>query len=322
MFNWGGKEKATAGGSNGHGSSVADNQLCLAQHRARCRICKHPEREEIEREFLDWVSLREIAEDWKLPSFRAIYRHAHAVGLFERRRKNRLAALDAIIERVHEVPVTASAVVAAIRLSLELEGEPTGSGRRSQAPEFLLSLEGLPRTNAVTGVAPDAGSMFPCGSTDDDIAGRATLQRAPAGSEALGSGTLQCAASSGDQEGEQAVPSQFAPAGDGAVGSGDPLGRPPAAEASCNNPVGEGQKSKPVPPGRRDVAPTKGGKARSDLAKAPADAAPQGTQPVGREVDPRIVLGEDGRVAGIPWPWPKQKIAFVRVGRRWRERGP
>ncbi len=286
MFNWGGKEQATAGRSDGHGSSGRDNQLRLAQHRARCSICKHPECEEIEQEFLDWMNPRQIAEEWELPTYRAIYRHAHAVGLFERRRENRLAALDAIIQRVHEVPVTASAVVAAIRLSLELEGEPTGAGRQSRAPKFLLSLEGLPRTNAVTGVAPRGECTLQSGSMDDGV---------------VGSGTLQCAPKHGD-----------------AAGMGNSPGRPPAAEVPCNEPGGEGHKLKPVPPERRDFAPTSGGEASPDLAKAPTDAAPEGARPAPAEPDPRIVLGEDGRVAGLPWPWPKQKITFVRFARRWR----
>jgi len=44
-----------------------------------------------------------------------IYRHAHALGLFEKRRRNIRAALEHIIEKGGEVDVTASAVVAAVQ---------------------------------------------------------------------------------------------------------------------------------------------------------------------------------------------------------------
>ena len=60
--------------------------VTLARHRAQCRICRHPRREEIEWEFLDWVPGREIAETYKLGSSRAVYRHAHAHDLLRRRR--------------------------------------------------------------------------------------------------------------------------------------------------------------------------------------------------------------------------------------------
>lgn len=123
-----------------------DERDRLAMHQARCRICQHPEREEIEREFLDWVSPRETAGRWKIASYRAIYRHAHAVGLQEQRRRKRQGALDCIIERVRDVPVTASAVVAAIRLGAKLERDGEEAGQR-----IVLSLDGLPRTDAVTG---------------------------------------------------------------------------------------------------------------------------------------------------------------------------
>jgi hypothetical protein len=44
-----------------------------------------------------------------------VYRHANALGLFEKRRRNIRAALERIIERAGDVEVTASAIVAAIQ---------------------------------------------------------------------------------------------------------------------------------------------------------------------------------------------------------------
>jgi murein L,D-transpeptidase YcbB/YkuD len=45
----------------------------------------------------------------------AVYRHAHAFGLYDKRQKNIRAALEHIIEKGSEVEVTAPAVVAAIQ---------------------------------------------------------------------------------------------------------------------------------------------------------------------------------------------------------------
>ena len=152
MTMWGAKGRANGGGSRGDGGGDGDERDQLALHWARCRICKHPEREEIEREFLEWVSPRETAERWKIASYRAIYRHAHAVGLDEQRRRNRQGALDCIIERVREVPVTAGAVVAAVRLGAQLDQDA-----EEMEPRIVLGFEGLPRTDAVTGRAPQDG---------------------------------------------------------------------------------------------------------------------------------------------------------------------
>ena len=55
-----------------------------------------------------------IAEEYGLADRASVYRHAHALGLFQRRQRNVRAALERIIEKAGEVDVTASAVVAAV----------------------------------------------------------------------------------------------------------------------------------------------------------------------------------------------------------------
>ncbi len=100
-------------------------ELSLTRHEARCRVCRHPQRQEMEREFLDWISPREIAEEYKV-SKTTIYRHAEATGLLEQRRRNMRLALDHVIERSRDVEVTASAVISAIRLLLEMEAREAG----------------------------------------------------------------------------------------------------------------------------------------------------------------------------------------------------
>jgi hypothetical protein len=87
----------------------------LGRHRRTCTVCHHEQREEIESAFVGWCSPAAIAEEYGLADRASIYRHAHALGLFEKRRRNIRAALERIIEKAGEVDVTASAVVAAVQ---------------------------------------------------------------------------------------------------------------------------------------------------------------------------------------------------------------
>jgi hypothetical protein len=93
----------------------ADSAVSVERHRRTCSVCNHPQLEEIEGAFVSWRSPAETAAAFGLADRASIYRHAHALGLFEKRRRNIRAALEKIIERAGEVDVTASAVVAAVQ---------------------------------------------------------------------------------------------------------------------------------------------------------------------------------------------------------------
>jgi hypothetical protein len=85
-------------------------------HKRSCNVCRHEKREEIEEAFVAWQSPARIALDHGLADRNSVYRHAHAFGLFEARRRNIRAALERIIERAGEIEgINASAVVAAIQ---------------------------------------------------------------------------------------------------------------------------------------------------------------------------------------------------------------
>lgn len=84
------------------------------RHEQHCGICKHEERESIERDFIGWRSPITITEEYALSNRATVYRHAHALGLFAKRQRNIRAALERIIERSESVEINASAVVAAI----------------------------------------------------------------------------------------------------------------------------------------------------------------------------------------------------------------
>ena len=87
----------------------------LGRHRRTCSVCRHERRQEIESAFIGWRSPAAIAEEYALTDRASVYRHAHALGLFEKRRRNIRAALERIIEKAGDVDVTASAVVAAVQ---------------------------------------------------------------------------------------------------------------------------------------------------------------------------------------------------------------
>jgi hypothetical protein len=89
--------------------------VSLGRHSTNCRICGHGKRAEIEADFVRWKSPARIATEYRLGNRASVYRHAHALGLFEKRGRNVRAALERIIEQVGEVDVTASAVVAAVQ---------------------------------------------------------------------------------------------------------------------------------------------------------------------------------------------------------------
>ena len=92
-----------------------DATVSLGRHRRTCSVCRHAQREEIEAAFIGWRSPAAIAEEFGLADRASVYRHAHALGLKEKRRRNIRAALERIIEKAGEVDVTASAVVAAVQ---------------------------------------------------------------------------------------------------------------------------------------------------------------------------------------------------------------
>ena len=94
---------------------TAERSVSLGRHKRACSVCGHHLREEIEAAFVGWRSPTAIAEEYGLADRASVYRHAHALGLFQKRQRNVRAALERIIEKAGEVDVTASAVVAAIQ---------------------------------------------------------------------------------------------------------------------------------------------------------------------------------------------------------------
>jgi hypothetical protein len=108
------KNKLNEASKPPNATSHKSAKASLNRHKRACAICRHPHREAIEDDFLRWRSPDDIAEEHKLYNRRTIYRHAHATGLWQRRRSNLRFVLEHVIERAEGVPVTANAVIKAV----------------------------------------------------------------------------------------------------------------------------------------------------------------------------------------------------------------
>jgi hypothetical protein len=94
------------------------------RHSRKCQICSHPRRDDIEQDFLRWVSPDLIAAQYGLADHSTVYRHVHATGLFRRRSESIHLALDRILERGDAiVNVNANSVLQAVKFSAILDGE-------------------------------------------------------------------------------------------------------------------------------------------------------------------------------------------------------
>jgi len=102
------------------GDAVPKPRAASTRHARRCNVCKHPDREAIELEFLSWRSPGDIANDHGIADRSSIYRHAHATGIFRRRRQTIRLALEPLLEQACIVSVTASSIISAARLYAQM----------------------------------------------------------------------------------------------------------------------------------------------------------------------------------------------------------
>jgi hypothetical protein len=106
------------GGSSRRSLSDAEAESTLERHSRKCKICNHPDREAIEEMFINWHSPQSIHGEFAFRrpfDWTAVYRHARAVGLYEKRSKNLRAVFDLILERAAQVNPTAHGIVAVVR---------------------------------------------------------------------------------------------------------------------------------------------------------------------------------------------------------------
>lgn len=137
-------------------SSVNSATLSPSErHRRKCTVCKHAERDAIEEAFLHWISPEFITEEFELPDWSTLYRHAHATGLFAQRRRNVRFALENVIERSVEVEITAAGLVRAVRAYASL----TDSGEWVEPASRVIVSSGAATPGGVSLTSPVASSM-------------------------------------------------------------------------------------------------------------------------------------------------------------------
>jgi len=102
------------------------------RHEAQCTICNDARREEIEQAFVNWSSPDRISTQYGV-SRDSAYRHAHALGLMEKRRRNVRAALERIIEKAGEVEASATAIVSAVSAYAKINA----SGQWVERSEYI-----------------------------------------------------------------------------------------------------------------------------------------------------------------------------------------
>jgi hypothetical protein len=83
------------------------------RHERDCTICHHAHREDIEADFVAWVSPTKIAQTYRVHR-NSLYLHTRAMGLTAVREKNLKAALAGIIERGLHGRVSAGVAVQAV----------------------------------------------------------------------------------------------------------------------------------------------------------------------------------------------------------------
>ena len=130
------------------------------RHRRKCKICHHRDRDLIEADFLEWSHPSQICEDYKV-AYRALYRHAVATGLLERRRENVSIVVHKLLEEVEYVEnPSAFAILRGVRTLASLDSR----GRWTEPPTTHVVVNATERpaesSNPVTSSAQDSVPSF------------------------------------------------------------------------------------------------------------------------------------------------------------------
>ena len=110
------------------------------RHARLGAICRHPDRDHIDFDFVQWGNPDAIVRQYHLRHRSTLYRHARATGLFFLRSRNVRSALDHVIERISRTPVDASAAVQAVRIYAHIND----SGSWVEPTRRILIAEEIP----------------------------------------------------------------------------------------------------------------------------------------------------------------------------------
>ncbi|HEV2299722.1 MAG TPA: hypothetical protein VGR72_14545 [Candidatus Acidoferrales bacterium] len=144
----------------------SQSRVELGRYRRKCLICAHPDRDAIEELFLHWHNPEWISRLFDLDNIAPIYRHAHATGLYARRRSNLRMSLEHLIEQADATECTGAVIVRAVRAyaCLTDSGEwVEPASRVAYTSEFLPGTPPPAKLSALSSTAQSHNS--PVGAT-------------------------------------------------------------------------------------------------------------------------------------------------------------
>ncbi len=270
-------------------------------HRGKCTICRHPQRVEIERVFIDWASPLEITRTFGLGSRATVYRHARARGLFEIRRRNLQYGLGRIAEHAAEVKPSAANVIAAFiaMAKINARGE-WDNGHRFDGHETTEHarwelLATAARENELEDTL--AGDAAPVQAEQNRLRELDSKVRAETATRAAAKAAEPKKEAEPEEESEQQEAEEAE-----------------AAEEQVGEQEEQTQAEQTTQPDSVDPSDLPNGTAQEKKHHDPESPRPHPT-PQPPESAPRPEDSGPPQVAGLPWPWPREKITFAR---RWR----
>jgi hypothetical protein len=95
------------------------------RHRRKCKICHHPNRDEIECDYLHWRTSRDIARSFGITDHTVIFRHAWATGLYYQRQRIIAYAVHPLLEQSEDIFIkaTPSAIISAVETYSKINDE-------------------------------------------------------------------------------------------------------------------------------------------------------------------------------------------------------
>jgi len=102
--------------NNSSTNDQLDSTPDLDRHARLCVVCRHPDREHIDSDFVHWGHPETIVREYHLGNRKTLYRHARATGLYYLRSRNIRSALEHLIERSADTPMDPSTTIQAVRI--------------------------------------------------------------------------------------------------------------------------------------------------------------------------------------------------------------
>lgn len=93
----------------------------MSRHPRLCRICRSPDRESIERDYVSWERAADICKNYEIKSQTTLYVHVRALHLNEQRAANIRGFLSRFLERGMNLKPTAASVIAACTILSKLD---------------------------------------------------------------------------------------------------------------------------------------------------------------------------------------------------------